>query len=74
MAEPGPEPTLLISDLAFLLVPSLPSCTRAGLAIPCVPGRGMDLMRGILRNTFGPERNVGVFENISKLKPSQAGP
>lgn len=70
MAELGPELILLISDLVVLLVPRLPSWTRAGLAIPCVPGSGVDLMWGILGNTFGPERNVGVFESVSKLKPS----
>lgn len=74
MAEPGPELTLLISDLVVLLVPRLSSYMRAGGTLPCVPGRGMDLMRGLLRNTFGPERNVGVLERVSKHKPSQVGP
>ena len=74
MAKPVPELTLLISDLVVLLAPRLSSCMRAGLALRCVPGRGMDLMRDVLRNTSGPERNVGVFERVSKHKPSQAGP
>lgn len=52
MAELGPEFTLLISDLVVLLVPRLPFCPRAGLTIPCVPGMGIDLMLGILRNEY----------------------
>lgn len=74
MAELGPELTLWVSGLEVLLVPRLPSCMRAGMAVPCAPGRGMDLMLGIPRNTFGPERDLGVFQGVSKVKPSQAGP
>lgn len=74
MAKLGSELTLLISGLLVLLVSGLPSCTRAGLAVPHVPGRGGVSDWACPGIPFALRGIWGSFRVFPKFKASQAGP